>query len=68
MEGLLAAYESPPLTIFRIDQCSKYPNWVFTCVTGEISSVNSDIKCPVRRTEMLHHLLRCKNLGRCVQP
>ena len=47
-EGLLAACESSPLTIFRIDhQCSKYLNWVFTCVAGgfSISSVNSDIKC-----------------------
>ena len=41
-EGLLAACESPPLTIFRIDhQCGKYPNWVFTCVTGEINRVLS---------------------------
>ena len=48
VEELLAACKSPPLTIFRIDhQCSKYLNWVFTCVTGgsSISNVNSDIKC-----------------------
>ena len=42
VEELLAACKSPPLTIFRIDhQCGKYPNWVFTCVTGEINSVLS---------------------------
>ena len=42
VEGLLAACKSPPLTIVRIDhQCGKYPNWVFTCVTGEINSVLS---------------------------
>ena len=66
VEGLLAAYKSPLLTIFRTaHQCSKYPNWVSICVTGGfLMSVNSDIKCPQSGLRHLpHHVHRFKNLG-----
>ena len=70
VEGLLAARQSPLLTIFRTArQCSKYPNWVSICVTGGfLMSVNSDIKCPQSGLDTYYATYRCKNLGRHVQP